>query len=116
VLKNTEWHGISKSISMETFIRYAPAGEDMESCSVEFPAQAFADLLEKDKNGRWLDKNFESLQIRLPNMFIAVYRASVLDSAETLDELVAQIEEMGVENISQIVIGYIPEEDLIYIL
>jgi hypothetical protein len=91
-------------------------GEDMESCSVEFPTEAFTDLIEKKKNGKWLDENFKSLQIKMPNMFIAIYRASLLDTAETLDELFAQIEEMDIDNISQIVIGFIPEEDLVFIL
>lgn len=88
----------------------------MDACSSEFSQEVFEDLIEKEKNGRWLDENFKSLQIEHGDMFVAIYRASAIDFAETFDELVKRIEEKGIERLSQIVIKYIPEEDLIFIL
>ncbi len=88
----------------------------MEACSIQVTKETFEDLREKQKNGRWLDENFHAIQTQHSDIFVAVFRASLFEMAKTLDELMEKIEKRGIERIDQIVIRYIPDEDVVIIL
>jgi hypothetical protein len=88
----------------------------MEACSIRVSKETVVDLREKQMNGSWLDKNFVAIRRDHPDMFVAVFRASMLDIAKTLDELMEKIRKRGIDRIDQVVIRYIPEEDVVIIL
>jgi hypothetical protein len=88
----------------------------MKACSIQVSKETFIDLREKQKNGSWLDENFAAIRGEHPDMFVAVFRASMLDIAKTLDELMEKIHKRGIDRVDQIVIRYIPEEDVVIIL
>ncbi len=64
----------------------------------------------------WISANKEKLRKKYANLFIAVKGSKLLESNKDVEKLVVLLKKKFKGQISDIVIEYIPEEDLLFIL
>jgi len=90
-------------------------GAGMKNRRIEFSPEVLEDLAEMQRNGQWFDDNHTILQREYPNRFVAVHGGRVLASAETLDDLIAQLQKTDAPRLTSVMIRYVWDENTVVI-
>jgi hypothetical protein len=72
-------------------------------------------ILQSEDNGEWVDSNFDEIQARFSDRFIAVKEKTIIADAGALDALLEKLTAMG-EDLDEILIQFVHGKDFSFIL
>jgi hypothetical protein len=72
-------------------------------------------LKKSEEDSKWVSEEYDNLRTKYEGKVFAVRNKNVLSHADTAEELVAKLENMG-EDVGLILIETIPRKDLSFIL
>lgn len=72
-------------------------------------------LDDMEKNGEWLDRNYEELMKKHPDTFIAIKNQRPEVCNKNLDELLKELQKKGIDR-TEVLIEFIPSKDFVLLL
>jgi hypothetical protein len=64
----------------------------------------------------WIEREFDNLQARYPDEFIAVYRSKVIAHGADHSKVIAQTRAVAATDVSEIAIKFIPADEFAVVL